>query len=87
LTPESAARLEALAESLKTVEPFFAEALEARAKYWAEQQGLTMKDFAQAARVALSGRSASPPLFEVMAVLGRERTVARLLRAAELAKS
>jgi glutamyl-tRNA synthetase len=87
LTPESAPRLEALAETLKTVEPFFAEALEARAKHWAEQQGLSMKDFAQAARVALSGRSASPPLFDVMAVLGRERAIARLQRGAELAKS
>jgi glutamyl-tRNA synthetase len=46
-----------------------------------------MKDFAQAARVALSGRSASPPLFDVMAVLGRERTLERLARAAALAKT
>ena len=87
LTKEAAPRLEALAETLSTVEPFTADALEARAKHWAEQHGLTMKDFAQAARVALSGRSASPPLFDVMVVLGRERTLARLRRGAELAQS
>ena len=41
-----------------------------------------MKDVAQAARVALTGRSASPPLFEVMAVLGKERSLARLAQGA-----
>jgi glutamyl-tRNA synthetase len=87
LTKETAPRLEGLAGALRTVEPFTAEALEARAKHWAEQQGLAMKDFAQAARVALSGRSASPPLFDVMAVLGRERALARLERGSALAKA
>jgi glutamyl-tRNA synthetase len=41
---------------------------------------------AQPARVALTGRSASPGLFEVMALIGREATVARLRRGAELAR-
>jgi glutamyl-tRNA synthetase len=46
-----------------------------------------MKDIAQAARVAVTGRSASPPLFEVMAVLGKERSLARLTRAPELVQN
>jgi glutamyl-tRNA synthetase len=33
-----------------------------------------------ATRVAVTGRTASPGLFEVLALLGRERTVARLER-------
>ncbi len=52
----------------------------------AEGAGLTMKDVAQPARVALTGRSASPPLFDVMTVLGKTQTLARLARAVELAQ-
>jgi glutamyl-tRNA synthetase len=87
LTAEAAPKLEGLAEALRTVEPFAAAELEARAKQWAEERGLSMKDFAQAARVALTGRSASPPLFDVMAVLGKHRTFERLARGALLAKA
>jgi len=36
-----------------------------------------------AIRVAISGRTATPPLFESMVALGRERTLARLERAAD----
>jgi glutamyl-tRNA synthetase len=41
---------------------------------------------AQPVRVALTGRTASPGIFEVMAILGRERTLARLERALALAE-
>ena len=41
-----------------------------------------MKDVAQPLRAALTGRTASPPLFDVMQVLGRDRSLARLKRAA-----
>ena len=37
-----------------------------------------IKDVAQPARVALTGRTASPGLFEVIEVLGREEALARL---------
>jgi glutamyl-tRNA synthetase len=36
---------------------------------------------AQPVRVALTGRTASPGIFEVLAILGRERSLARLDRA------
>ena len=36
-----------------------------------------------AVRVAITGRQATPPLFDVMVALGRERTTRRLLAAAE----
>jgi glutamyl-tRNA synthetase len=36
-----------------------------------------------AIRVAVSGRTATPPLFESMVALGRERTLARLARAVD----
>lgn len=85
LTPESGPRLTALATALAEVTPWEATALEERAKRFAEEQSLALKDFAQAARVAVTGRGASPPLFEVMVVLGRQRSLERLARAAELA--
>ncbi|HLV64647.1 MAG TPA: glutamate--tRNA ligase, partial [Polyangiaceae bacterium] len=85
LTRDAAAHLTGLRAALADVEPWQAATLEAKTKEWAEASGLTMKDFAQAARVALTGRSASPPLFEVMVVLGREQTLSRLARGSELA--
>ena len=42
-----------------------------------------MKDIAQPTRVALTGRVASPGLFDVIAVLGRPRALARLRAAAD----
>ncbi|HKP56314.1 MAG TPA: glutamate--tRNA ligase [Polyangiales bacterium] len=67
-----------LAELVASTQPFAAAPLEAAVKAWCEQDKLELKDVAQPARVALTGRSASPGLFEVMEILGRERTLARL---------
>lgn len=82
LTPESKPRLLALASLFESHGDWTPAALEAAFKAWVEQQGLQLKDVAQPMRVALTGRSASPPLFDVMDVLGRERSLARLRRAA-----
>jgi glutamyl-tRNA synthetase len=82
LTPESKPRLAALASLFEAQADWSPEALEAAFKVWVEGQGLQLKDVAQPTRVALTGRSASPPLFDVLHVLGRERALARLRRAA-----
>jgi len=87
LTAESGPRLSALAEALTPLTDWNAEALEAAGKRYAETAGIELKQFAQAARVALTGRGASPPLFDVMAVLGREKTLQRLQRGVELSAS
>ena len=60
-------------------------ALEARCNAYLEKAGLQIKDVAQPARVALTGRSASPGLFQVLFVLGRDASLARLDAAAALA--
>ena len=86
LTPAAAPHLTALARLFEAAEAWEAAALETTLKAWVEGAGLTMKDVAQPARVALSGRSASPPLFEVMAVLGKAKTLSRLARGAEIAQ-
>jgi glutamyl-tRNA synthetase len=61
---------------------FTAEALEATLRRVAEANGWRTGDLFMAIRVALTGRTATPPLFESMAALGRERTLKRLDRAA-----
>ena len=85
LVPEKAARLPALREVIASAPDFQRAALEGHVTAWLAAQGLELKDVAQPARVAVTGRTASPGLFEVMDVLGRERTVARLDHALTLA--
>lgn len=78
LVPAVAGHLEALADLVEKAEPFSEAHLEAQVNAWLEQSGVAMKDFAQAARVALTGRGAAPGLFEIVVVLGREVSVRRL---------
>jgi len=83
--PESAPLLRTLAERLSLVEPFSHAALEEAARALAAEKGVKLGDLAQPARLALTGVLASPPLFEMIEVLGRETTLRRLLAFAELA--
>ena len=85
LVKDAAPRLRALAGALGAATEWTEAELEARANAHLESSGLAMKDVAQAARVALTGRSASPGLFQVLFVLGREVSLARLARGAEIA--
>jgi glutamyl-tRNA synthetase len=61
---------------------FTKEALEPALRSLADARGWKAGDLFMAIRVAISGRTATPPLFESMVALGRERTLARLDRAA-----
>ena len=83
LVPASAPLLRQLAATLEPVEPWTPAPLEAAVNAWLPSTGLPMKDIAQPARVALTGRTASPGLFDVIAVLGRTRALARLRSAAD----
>ena len=53
-------------------------ALEAWAKSWAEAKGQKLGQMAQPIRVALSGSTVSPSVFDIMVVLGRDETLARI---------
>jgi glutamyl-tRNA synthetase len=55
-----------------------APALEAIARDFATESGQKFAQIAQALRAALTGGTVSPPLFDVMAVLGRDETLARI---------
>jgi glutamyl-tRNA synthetase len=83
LVPDNAPRLRAMAAIVEKVEPWNKAAIESAVEEWLKSVGLPIKDVAQPARVALTGRAASPGLFDVIAVLGRERAVARLRSAAQ----
>lgn len=71
-------RLPGLAQTLAAVNDWSVEALEAAVRGFAETHGLKLGQAAQPLRAALTGRAMSPGLFDVMAVLGREETLARL---------
>jgi glutamyl-tRNA synthetase len=86
LTPASAPHLDALLERFRSAEHWDPEALEAILRSYVEEHELKMKEVAQPARVALTGRTASPPLFDVMVVIGRERSLSRLESAARIAQ-
>jgi glutamyl-tRNA synthetase len=71
-TPAAAEHLRALAGRLLDVKPFEHAALEEAARLLAAERDLKLGDLAQPARLALTGSLASPPLFELIEVLGRE---------------
>ena len=63
---------------------FTPQLLEEEARKWADGLGWKTKHAFMVLRLALTGRKASPPLFETMAVLGKEIARRRLRRAAEV---
>jgi len=77
LTTDARAQLGRVADILDS-EPWDAPSLEARIRALAEKEGAKLGDLAQPLRVALTGRTASPPIFEVLAVLGREEALTRI---------
>lgn len=81
---ESRKLLLALVE--KQVDPLLewtAASVESALKAFAEEAGWPAKELFMAVRVAVTGRQATPPLFETMSVLGKELCRRRLRRAAE----
>ncbi len=71
-------RLPKIAEKLAAVDDWAPAPLEAAVRAYVEESGLKLGQAAQPLRAALTGRAMSPGLFDVMAVLGREETLARL---------
>ncbi|MDA1071946.1 MAG: glutamate--tRNA ligase [Proteobacteria bacterium] len=82
LTPEARGTIAELAGELAGVAEWNAPALEAVVRGHAERAGLGLGKVAQPLRAALTGRTVSPPVFDVMAIFGREESLARLTDAA-----
>jgi glutamyl-tRNA synthetase len=85
LTPAGSLRLGRLTERLEALADFGAPAIEQVYRDLAAELGLKLVDLAQLSRVAVTGRTVSPPIFEVLAILGREESLARLRRAQAVA--
>ncbi len=76
--PDLASHLSALVASLDTAIPFDEPHVEAAVRGSAAERGIKAGPLIHAVRVAVTGRTTSPGLFEVLALLGKERTIARL---------
>jgi len=78
LSEDNRARLERLRRRLESVETWEPARLEEVCRAFAAEEGLGFGKVAQPLRAALTGTTVSPPIFEVMRVLGRQETLARL---------
>lgn len=85
LVKDAAPRITGFRDALAKASEWSEAALEASVNAWLAESGLEMKVVGQPVRVALTGRTASPSLFQVLFVLGRDVSLARLTRAAETA--
>jgi glutamyl-tRNA synthetase len=78
LDADARATLAQLLPQLQAVADWQVPTLEAVVRAFAEKAGHKLGKVAQPLRAALTGRSVSPPVFDVMAVLGREEALARI---------
>ena len=78
MTAETRILIGKLRTALETVTDWRTETTEAAMRNFAEQNNLKLGAVAQPLRVALTGRTTSPGIFDVLAVLGREECLARL---------
>jgi glutamyl-tRNA synthetase len=75
----------AWADRLASIDPFVPAALETALRALAESRGIKAAILIHATRVALTGQTVSPGIFDVIALMGRDRTVRRLTAALDTA--
>jgi glutamyl-tRNA synthetase len=78
LTPDARALLAAAHKNLVALAKWEAESLEAAIREVAESSGVKLGKLAQPLRAALTGRTTSPGIFDVLALLGREESLGRI---------
>ncbi len=78
LTPENRELIGRLRLALEAVSPWTAETTEGAMRAFAEANNLKLGAVAQPLRAALTGRTTSPGIFDVLSVLGRQECLARL---------
>ena len=83
LKPEGLEFLAAAGKALGALEPWDAAGIEATLRALQTERGIGAKKAFQPVRLAVTGRLVSPPLFESMELLGRERSLARIAAVAE----
>jgi len=75
---ESKARLQKLKESLQSLEVFEHDALKALFEKVLADLGIKLKELAQPTRAALVGKTVSPGIYDMLELLGKEKTLERL---------
>jgi glutamyl-tRNA synthetase len=78
LTPEARCTLSPTVQILQSLPEWRAPALEQVDRDYAQQHSIKLGQLAQPKRAALTGTTTSPPIYEVMEILGKEETLARL---------
>ncbi|MEA2987333.1 MAG: glutamyl-tRNA synthetase [Alphaproteobacteria bacterium] len=78
LTAEARSLLGEIAAELDAIEPWTLAATEAAVRAFAERKAIKLGSVAQPLRAALTGRTTSPPIFDVLAVLGKNESLGRL---------
>lgn len=79
--PERAATLNLLLDQLQALEPFTPEKIEAAVKQFLEDQGLGFGDVLPFFRLGLAGTMKGPGVFDMVALMGKEKALARLREA------
>ena len=78
MTPEARSLIGNVSRDLAMVDPWSAETAEAAVRAYAERSGVKLGAVAQPLRAALTGRTTSPGIFDVLAVLGKAESLARI---------
>jgi len=81
LTVDKTELLIELKEALSSLESFTAGEIEAVFRSMVERKGIKLGAIAQPVRVAMTGGTASPGIFEVLEIIGKERVIRRLEKA------
>ncbi|MEL7239040.1 MAG: hypothetical protein AAGK78_09265, partial [Planctomycetota bacterium] len=76
--PSGMEHLMALRDVLAEFETWTVESIESAVRELCEQRGAGLGKVAQPARVAVSGGTVSPPIFDTLAYLGKDETLARI---------
>jgi glutamyl-tRNA synthetase len=78
LTPEAKTVLAAIIPRFETIADWNAASTEAVLRAYTEEAAVKLGTVAQPLRAALTGKTTSPPIFDVLAVLGKEESLGRL---------
>jgi glutamyl-tRNA synthetase len=81
LTPEYLGHLQAVVEKLSDIADYSKEGIEVFLRALADERGIKLKWLAQTLRVALTGKTVSPGIDEIMAIIGRKQVERKIRRA------
>jgi len=87
LTPQARALLHDIEPELARVEPWTTSATEQAVRAFAESKGAKLGAVAQPLRASLTGRTTSPGIFEVLIVLGKTESLARIADQSRVARA